>query len=126
MINSPKELGKKLKSDPEEIKVEVDLGKKIVKIKATGKVSWAIAIGAIGVAVTAFIAAPATAGVSSVVAMTTAPAAVSILGISTTTAAISTAAISTAVAGGGTLVLNKLRKYDLVETNASYMVFRRK
>jgi len=39
MINSPKELGKKLKSDPEEIKVEVDLGKKIVKIKATGKVS---------------------------------------------------------------------------------------
>lgn len=121
MINSSKELGKKLKSDPEEIKVEVDLGKKIVKIKATGKVSWAIAIGAIGVAVTAFIAAPATAGVSSVVAMTTAPAAVSILGISTTTAAI-----STAVAGGGTLVLNKLRKYDLVETNASYMVFRRK
>ena len=38
------------------------MGKIIIKLKGVGKVDWAIAIGAIGVAVAAVIAAPATGG----------------------------------------------------------------
>ena len=81
----------------------------------------AIAIGAIGVAVAAVVAAPATEEVQPWQCIASAPAAASILGVSTTTAAI-----SIAVAGGGVAVLNKLRKYEVVEKHNTYMVLKRK
>ena len=45
------ELGKALKEERDEICIEGDLAQKVVKIYATGKVSWFIAVGAISVAV---------------------------------------------------------------------------
>ena len=120
-IETAKELGKELKKDPDTVEVSIKMGKIIIKLKGVGKVAWAIAIGAIGVAVAAVIAAPATGGTSSALAAVSAPAAASILGVSTTTAAI-----SIAVAGGGVAVLNKLRKYEVVEKHNTYMVLKRK
>lgn len=116
-IETAKELGKELKKGPDTVEVSIKMGKIIIKLKGVGKVAWAIAIGAIGVAV----AAPTTGGTSSALAAVSAPAAASILGVSTTTAAI-----SIAVAGGGVAVLNKLRKYEVVEKHNTYMVLKRK
>ena len=61
-VNDSKGLGKALKDNEGEIIIEGDLKNKVLRIKATGKVAWAVAIGAIGVAVVSAIAAPATGG----------------------------------------------------------------
>ena len=49
-VTSAAELGRKVNNGENEITIEGVLGKKIIRIKATGKVAWAIAFGAIGVA----------------------------------------------------------------------------
>ena len=87
-VNDSKGLGKALKDNEGEIIIEGDLKNKVLRIKATGKVAWAVAIGAIGVAVVSAIAAPATGGTSGIASFLVAPAAVSVLGGATTTAAI--------------------------------------
>ena len=112
-----KELGKALKNNEDEIIIEADLEKKIVKIKTRGNVTWAVAIGAIGVAVASIVLAPATGGTSSAAGLVAAPAAVSVLGASTTTAAI-----SIAVAAGGVESLNKLRTYKIIKKNGKTMI----
>ena len=109
------------------IEIEGDLVNKVVRIKATGSAAWIVAIGAVGVAVLAVTAAPAAAvvppaeaGVAAFAAAGAAPAA-AILGMP---AAI--VAVSMAVAGGGVGVLNKLRKYEIVEKSDSRLVLRKK
>lgn len=119
-VNDSKGLGEALKDDEDEIIIEGDLKEKVIRIKAKGKVAWAIAIGAIAVAVAAIIATPATGGASSIAAVATAPAAVSVLG-----GAATTAAISIAVAAGGVGALNKLREYKIVENDENKLVLRK-
>ncbi|MBQ6178083.1 MAG: hypothetical protein IJK32_00985 [Bacteroidales bacterium] len=97
-ITNPQELGKAIKNEPNEITVEGDLAKHVYKIKATGKVAWVIAFGAVAVAVIAVLTLPAGAlagpagliadGVIAGVATTTAAAAIGVLGFSATAAAI--------------------------------------
>lgn len=123
VINNSKDLGKALKNDQDEIEITADLHNRIVKVKATGKIAWAIAIGAIGVAVVSALSAPPSAGASSPVAVpagfTGGGVAVTILGLSTTKAAI-----SIAVAGGGVGVLTSLRnKYNMKKLpNGNYLL----
>ncbi|WP_338627400.1 hypothetical protein QJR52_04545 [Clostridium baratii] len=119
-VNDSKGLGEALKADEDEIIIEGDLKEKVIRIKAKGKVAWAVAIGAIAVAVVAIIATPATGGTSSIAAVATAPAAVSVLG-----GAATTAAISIAVAAGGVGALNKLREYKIVENDENKLVLRK-
>lgn len=120
-VHTAEDLGKAVKNEEDTIEIEGDLVKKTLRIKATGKVAWAIAIGAIGVAVAALVLAPATSGGTVVVEAFAAPAAVGVLGLPTTLAAI-----SIAVAGGGVAVLNKLRHYKIVEQSDNYLVLKRK
>ena len=107
-IRTEKELGEALKKGQEQREIEGDLAKKVIKIKVTGHVAWAVAIGAIAISVAALIATPATSGASNLAHFVTAPAAVAILGVSTTSSAI-----AIAVATGGIGVLKKLRRYSL-------------
>lgn len=102
----------------DEIKAVIDLKKGVVRIHATGRVAWAIAIGAIAVAVGIIIAS---GGVGFFSAPLIAPVAVSTLGLSTTVTAI-----GIAVAGGGVSALNRLRKYDIVENNDERLVLKRR
>lgn len=120
-IKTEKELGKALKDDLDTIIIEGDLVKKVIRIKATGKIAWAIAIGAIGVSVAAVLATPVTGGASNAVHFVTAPAAVTVLG-----GAAVTAAIAIAVAGGSVTVLNKLRKYKIEEQSKDCLILKRK
>ena len=107
-IRTEKELGEALKNDQNRIEIEGDLSRKVIKIKATGKVAWVIAAGAIAVAVAAVLATPATGGASNALHFIAAPAAAATLGISVTSSAI-----AIAVAAGGIGALNKLRRYSL-------------
>ena len=93
--------------------------KKVIRIKATGKIAWAIAIGAIGVSVAAVLATPVTGGASNAVHFVTAPAAVTVLGGAAVTAAI-------AIAVAGVTVLNKLRKYKIEEQSKDCLILKRK
>ena len=119
-VRTNEELAKAVKEDASTIIVEGDLKNKVLRIKATGKVTWGIAIGAIAVAVIAILAAPASGGTSAAVGVAAAPAAAAILGGSTTVAAI-----SIAVAAGSVDVLNNLRDYRIAEETNSHVVLKK-
>lgn len=109
-VRTEKELGEALKNNQDRIEIEGDLSKKVIKIKTTGKEAWAVACGAIAVAVIAVLASPATGGVSNVAHFAVAPVAAATLGVS-----VAGSAIVIAVAAGGIGALNKLRGYSLEE-----------
>ncbi|QHP79363.1 hypothetical protein EO763_05080 [Pectobacterium odoriferum] len=123
-ITTEKELAKALKEEQDTITIEGDLAKKTIKIKATGKIAWAIAFAAIGIAVGAAIATMGTGGaaapVTGTAALVGAGGAVGILGVSTTTSAI-----TIAIAAGGVRALTQLRKYTIVDKSNSRVVLRR-
>lgn len=118
------ELAQALNDNEEYIDIEFDLSKKVLRIKAAGKVAWAIAIAAIGIAVYAAITTLGTGGTT--VAFTgsaiaaSSGAAVSILGLSATTMAI-----NLAIAARSTNILTKLRKYKVIEESDDGIVLQR-
>src|SRR5439155_24942411 len=57
-IRTEAELAEALKRKDSVICIDVDLGKKVIKIKTTGRLAWAVAIGAIGVALAAILLSP--------------------------------------------------------------------
>lgn len=97
-VTNSQELGRAIKDGKDEIIIEGDLAKKVLRIKATGKVAWVIAFGAVCVAVVAVLAAPA--GVAAgpfglvaesaiaTIAATSAASAVAVWGLATTAAAV--------------------------------------
>lgn len=121
-VRTEAELGEALKNNEESIEIEGDLAKKTFKIRATGKVAWAVCIGAIGVAIYSVVA---TVGTSSPVTATTAgftaATATTILG-----GAVTYSAIAIGVAAGGVGALNKLRKYKQVSYENERLILRRK
>ncbi|ENC6423215.1 hypothetical protein [Aeromonas veronii] len=122
-INNEKDLGKALNEDQDTIEIEGSLRDKVIKIKATGKVAWVIAIGAIGVAVVAIlypVPEPATQASAKGIAALTGGAAVGILGAGTAMSAI---AIS--VASGGVAALNKLRSYKIISNSGDKLVLKK-
>ncbi|MCU8045600.1 MULTISPECIES: hypothetical protein [unclassified Shewanella] len=117
-ISNEADLGQALKNNQDTIEIEGDLIRKIVKIKATGKVAWVIAFGAIGVAVTILIT---TGGTGAPVSGLVGASALGILGVSATTSAI-----SIALAAGSVAVLTTLRNYSIVEQSEDRLVLKRK
>lgn len=117
-ISNEEELGEALKREQDTIEIEGDLKKKVLRIKATGKVSWAVALAAIGIAVTILLS---TGGTGAPVSGLVGAGAVSVLGLP---AAIS--AVSIAVAAGGVGALNTLRKYEIIEDTGNRLVMSRK
>lgn len=124
-VTNEKELGEALKNGEDYIEIEGEFGGKIIRIKATGKVAWAVAFGAIGVAVIAVLSIPTTGGTSTIPALAAnailAPAAVSILGAGTVASAI-----AIAVAAGSVGALNKLRKYKMTKISDSHIILSKK
>ena len=127
-VDNAQDLGKAINEGHGQIIIEGDLKNKVITIKATGKVAWAIAFGAIGVAVLAILAMPATAPTGAgfvfdgAVVAGTAGTAVSILGLSATTAAI-----SICLGAKNKRVLEMLYKdYKIVEKNSHYIKISKK
>ncbi|CAH0534085.1 hypothetical protein VST7929_01986 [Vibrio stylophorae] len=117
-ISNEADLGEALKSEQDTIEIEGDLKNKVLKIKATGKAAWTIAIGAIGIAVTVLITSGGTGAPASGIIGS---GAVAVLGLPT---AIS--AISIAVAAGGVGALNSLRNYEIADQSNGRLVLKRK
>lgn len=129
MPKNEKELGKAIKKGADCILLEGKLGKKAGRIIATGKAAWAVAIGAIGVAVTAIIIIIATGPIGAPVGIpvTTAglaPAA-AVFGGGTAGMGVATSAVTIAVAGGGVGTLTKLRGYK-IEKKDDKVILRKK
>lgn len=61
-VNTEKGLGQALKDDVEMIEIEGDLAKKAFRIRATGKLAWAVCAGALGVAICAALVTAGSAG----------------------------------------------------------------
>lgn len=117
-IKTEDQLGKALKEGKDIIEIEGDLVNKVIKIKATGKIAWAVAIIAIALAVLALlISGGVSASASGIVEFS----AVSILGLPTTLSAI-----SIAVAAGGVGVLNSSREYEIESQTDNLLLLKRK
>ncbi len=116
-IDNEDDLGRAINGNCDSIEIEGDLVKKVLKIKATGKVAWAVAIGGIGIAVAVFVS---TGGTGAPASWIIGGGAVAVLGLPT---AIS--AVSIALAAGGVGSLNKLRRYKVVEKSDSRVVLKR-
>jgi hypothetical protein len=119
-VSTEKELGEALKNEEDTIEITGDLAKKTIKLRATGKVAWAIALAAIGIAVYAAIVAIPTGGSSAAISAFAAPAAVGILG-----GAVTYTAIAIAVAAGGVGALTTLRSYKEVARTSSSITLKR-
>lgn len=128
-VNNEKDLANAINNNQDEIIIEGDLSKKIIRIKTTGKVSWLVAVGTVSVAVILVLKTPIVlAGgtpalaVEGIVATTSAGAAVSIWGVTTTVFAV-----SLCVAGGSVSVLRKLYGgYNIVLKRDGYIKLKKK
>lgn len=122
-VRTEKELAEAIKNNENTIEIEGDLKNKTLKIKATGKVAWAIAIGAIAVAIVGItypVPEPTTQTAAKGFAAFTAVGAAAILGAGTATTAVMIAA-----AAGGVGVLNKLRSYKIIENTNEKLILKR-
>ena len=124
IVKNAKELAKALKDKADIIVIEGEFGKVSFRIYAIGKVAWVVAIGGIAAAVALIFASGGvplfSPGTLPGAALAAAPA-VGILGWPATTAAI-----TIALTGGGVGILNKFRKYKLIERDDNQIVFKRK
>lgn len=125
-ITDAKDLGRAIKNGQDEIVIEGNLAKKTIKIKATGKVAWAIAIGGITTAVIAGIATAGTAGTAAPATLPAVAAGFSMAAPAVGGISVASSAVNIAIAAGGVGALNKLRKYEIVEKSDNRVVLRRK
>ena len=124
-MTTEKELGKALKEVQDTIEIEMDLCKKVIKIKAIGIVSWGICIASITIAVSCAVVAVSTAGTTAVPdALIATPAMATLASVLGLPTAISAVAI--AVAGGGVGALNKLRNYRLERVSDEKIILHKK
>lgn len=119
IVSTEKELGEAIKREEDTIEITGNLVKTTVRIRATGKIAWAIATAAIGIAVYGVLAAPATSGRSAIASGIITPAAVGILGVAATYSAI-----TIAIAAGGVGSLTTLRRYKEISRTSSTVVLK--
>lgn len=130
LVANEKELGQAIKDGQDTIEIEFDeLGKKVKRIRATGKVAWGIVIVGVAGVVTCGAVAIATSvptgGTSSVPsALLSLPAATSVIAVLGVPATIS--AIGIAVGGGGVVALKKLKKYRMEELPNGKVILHKK
>ncbi len=132
-VKTSKELGEAIKNEESSIYIEGDLKNKVVRIKFTGKLAWAVAGASIAGAVLLYLLTPAAtvasapvAGAGGAVTFTgaavSAGAAMTILGIPATTAAI-----AIAVAAGGYGAIISLRdKYKISRKDVNGILLEKK
>lgn len=124
-MTDAKELARAIKEGQDEIEIEYDLKKHVMRINATGTVAWGVALGAMTVVVISALAEIGSGGVATPVSVMAASPAlvgtVATLGVGATTAAI-----TMAITAGGVGVLKKLRKYDVEEISETKAILHRK
>ena len=125
-VTTEKELADAISRNQDSITVEGDLAKKTLRIKATGNVAWAVAIGSIGIVFYGVVMTMGTGGaaapVSGLAAVAGSGAALGVLGTAATTAAV-----SMAVSVRSLSVLKKLRSdCKTIKTSDNVIVLNRR
>ncbi|HQN01149.1 MAG TPA: hypothetical protein PLL36_08745 [Candidatus Hydrogenedentes bacterium] len=125
-VSTAQDLGAAIKDRKDEIIIEGDLQKRVIRIRATGKVAWIVAFGAIAVVVISVLPTIPTGGTSEVIAMpariVAAPAAIGILGFGTTLTAT-----TIAIAAGGIGALTTLRHgYKLKKRDGKVILIKKR
>ena len=135
-VNNEKQLGAAVNSKEDTIEIEGDIVKKVIKIKATGKVAWGVCIGAIVIGMTATLMMPIpepAEPIEGIVAVTSYGVAGVILGSAAITAG--TIGIAGALAAGAKgksiipkakEILQALRDYKIADKSDNRLVLKRK
>jgi len=131
VVTTSKELSQAIKQDVDTIEIHGNLAEKTFRIKATGKVAWGIAAGAIATAValaihtpTATVATAPAGGAGGVISFTGSAVSTGVAGAVLGPAAIT--AIAVAVAAGGVGVLTKLRyNYKVVSKEKNKLILKK-
>lgn len=108
VVKDARELGKALKKGEKQISIEGELVQRVLTIKHTSEIPWAMALGAVTVPITTLTLMGPYRRVSFGLHTYTAPTAIGIIGAKATETAI-----EVGVAGGGVSALNKLRSYKI-------------
>lgn len=132
VVKTSKELGQAIKAEKETIEIEGDLAAKVIRIKATGKVTWGVAAAALGIGIFAIVHTPhatvATApagGVGGAISFTGGTVSTGAAGAILGPAAIT--ALTVAVAAGGIGALTALRdKYKITNKAKGHLTLKRK
>lgn len=129
VCTSAKELADAMKRNEDEIIVEGDLKKGVLRIKATGKVAWGVCAVALTAAIAFYIATPAATVTTTPVGGGAAFAAGATMtaAASVTLGSAAVPAVMIGVCAGGIGALNRLRdKYKIVEKNQNRIKLKRK
>lgn len=120
-ITDEKELRQALQDGTDSIEIEGNLKDKVVRIKASGKVAWVIALGAIAVAV--IVALPHTlANISNAnKVLVETPTSAPHLGLGVVWSLVGIAVVATTFA-----MLNKFRGYKLEKVSDTRIILRKK
>lgn len=125
-VKTEKELADAMKRGDDTIEIEGNLAKQIIRIRATGKIAWAIALGTLSIAVYAAITTMGTGGATLPVTGTASLASgfttIAILGASATSSAI---AIAIAFGSVGVLIMLRER-YKEVSRTENKLILKRK
>lgn len=132
VVKTPKELGKAIKEEKETIEIVGDLAAKVIRIKATGNVAWAVAAAALGIGVFAIVHTPhatvATApigGAGGAISFTGGALSTGAAGAILGPAAIT--ALTVAVVAGGIGALTTLRnKYKIANKSNGHVTLKKK
>jgi len=122
-VRTEKEFAEAIKRGEDTIEVEGNLADKTIRIRATGNVAWAVAIGAVGIAFySAVKMRPSATGTNLDVKHAFFPViagagAVSVLGVE-----VASSAIALAVAAGGVGVLKTIRGYRQISVEKGRLV----
>ena len=121
-VTTEEELAKAIKDDDvDEIVIEGSLKDKIIKIRAKGKVAWAVAIGAIGLGALFIVTSPATAGAHALASLPALGPAIAVLGAGATISAV-----HIAVAAGGVTALAYLRdEMKVIDEGPDFIVLKK-
>lgn len=124
-VTTEAELGNALKKNEEEIEIVGDLANKVLKIRATGKVAWVVALGAIAIAAYSTAATVSSGGTSGPVTIPTtgisAFVSTAVLG-----GTVTYSAIAIAIAAGSVSSLTKVRKYKQVSYEKNRLLLKRR
>lgn len=129
-VHTEKELARAIENNSDTIEIYGDLAKKTIRIKAAGNVAWAIAFGAIGVAMASVFLTMGSGGAAAPVASTfvafAAPAATATLGLGTTIT-VGSLYVAAGSIGAAKLFFRKLRKnYVIKDKRANFIVLKKK
>ena len=121
-VTTEKELVNAIKDDEvSEIEITGELKDKVFKIKAKGKVAWAVAFGAIAVVVLIVVTSPTTVGTQNLLALPALAPAISVLGAGATLTAVKIAAFA-----GGAAALTYIRDdMNVIDQGPNYIVLKK-